>query len=101
MSDQTEPVYKPDITNISKQIVRNAVELQGIHILQGKSDSLRDERLSNIMLKNHVMLKWLQNPSDTSYQEILSSIGVNSLKDDVRESYRYALEMVGVKKDES
>ncbi|WP_444885326.1 hypothetical protein [Microbulbifer sp. PSTR4-B] len=101
MSNQTKNTFQPDVSNISKQIVRNAVELQGIHILQGKSDSLRDERLSNIMLKNSVMMKWLQNPSNTSYKEVLSGIGVNSLKDDVREAYQYALEMVHQKSNKS
>ncbi|AWF80926.1 hypothetical protein BTJ40_08945 [Microbulbifer sp. A4B17] len=100
MSNQTKNTFQPDVSNISKQIVRNAVELQGIHILQGKSDSLRDERLSNIMLKNNAMMKWLKNPDDTNFKDILTSIGVNSLKDDVKETYRYALGVVGAEVDE-
>ncbi|WHI47705.1 hypothetical protein ACJJIW_14920 [Microbulbifer sp. JMSA004] len=98
MSEKVEDATQPDVSNISKQIVRNTVELQGIHFLQGKFDSLRDERLSNMMLKNNIMMKWLQNPSDTHYKEIITSIGINSLRDDVKDSYRYALDMVSQKK---
>lgn len=96
MSEDFENPTHQDTSNISQQVVRNALELQGLQILQGAADSLRDERLSGIMLKNNAMMKWLQDPSNKDYKEIASEIGgCSSLKDDIKGAYQYALKLVG------
>ncbi|WBA16555.1 hypothetical protein [Salinivibrio proteolyticus] len=81
-------------TNTSDEIVRNAVELQGLQMLQVASDSLRDDRLSNIMLKNQVMMKWLQEPDNKDYPQLLAQIGAKSFKEEVKQAYTYALDLV-------
>lgn len=100
MNEKNNITTQQASTNISKQIVTNAVELQGLNILQDAADSLRDERLSNVLLKNHAMMKWLETPNDTSYKEIARNIGLNSLKEDVKEAYKYALESLEIKNKE-
>ncbi|RXJ71241.1 hypothetical protein CS022_21505 [Veronia nyctiphanis] len=95
MRKEKDVRLEPTHEHISDEIIRNAVELQGLQVLQGAADSWRDERLSNIIMKNKAMLKWLENPEDKSWPAMIAQIGANSMKEDVKQAYALALERVG------
>ncbi len=75
------------------EIIRNAVELQSLQLLQNSSESLRDKRLTNSLLRSQAMIQWLKEPNNKDYIEILAKIGGDDLKDDVSKAYTCALDV--------
>lgn len=84
--------YEDKKPQTSREIIDNAVEQKSLLFLQNTADTVNTERLSNLLLRNQAMMKWLDDPGNMEYSRVIKECQANSaMEEKVVEMFDSAL----------
>lgn len=79
----------------SKEITSNAIEQKSLVFLQNTADNVAADRLSNLLMRNQAMMKWLADPSNPEYRKFIGECEADSVMEDkIAQMFQFAIDRI-------